>query len=178
MISSTTIREFSQTLSQDLILPSNSEYDTARSVWNGMIDKKPLMIAMCNNVNDIIKCVNFARNQKLLVSIKGGGHSVAGKSVCDDGLMINLSQMNSVVVNSKEKTVKVQSGATIGDLDIETQKFGLATPVGIVSKTGIAGLTLGGGYGYLGRSYGLTSDNLISVELITAKGEIIKDEKE
>lgn len=174
MISSTTLNEFSQTLSQTLILPSNSDYDVARSVWNGMIDKKPLMVAMCNNVNDIVKCVNFARKQKLRVSIKGGGHSVAGKSVCDDGLMINLSQMNAVMVNSKENTVTVQSGATIGDLDKETQRFGLATPVGIVSKTGIAGLTLGGGYGYLGRSYGLTSDNLISADLITANGEVIK----
>ena len=174
MISTTTISEFSQSLSQSLIRTSDSEYDAARSVWNGMIDKKPLMVAMCNNADDIVKCVNFARNQNLTVSIKGGGHSVAGKAVCDDGLMINLSQMNSVVVNTKEKTVTVQSGATIGDMDKETQKFGLATPVGIVSKTGIAGLTLGGGYGYLGRSYGLTSDNLISAELITADGEIIK----
>ncbi len=174
MISSTTIQEFSQTLSQDLILPSNSQYDIVRSVWNGMIDKKPLMIAMCNNANDIINCIKFAHHQKLEVSVKGGGHSVAGKSVCDNGLMINLSQMNSVEVNPKDKTVTIQSGATIGDLDKETQKFGLATPVGIVSKTGIAGLTLGGGYGYLGRTYGLTSDNLISVELVTVNGEIIK----
>ncbi len=174
MISSDKIQKFSQSLSQNLILPSDSQYDVARSVWNGMIDKKPLMVAMCNNVDDIINCVNFARNQKLTVSIKGGGHSVAGKSVCDDGLMINLSQMNAVIVNSKDKTVTVQSGATIGDLDKETQKFGLATPVGIVSKTGIAGLTLGGGYGYLGRSYGLTSDNLLSVDLITVNGKTIK----
>jgi len=174
MINPTTRQEFSQSLSQDLILPSDSQYDEARTVWNGMIDKKPSMIAMCNTVDDIINCVNFARNQNLTVTIKGGGHSVAGKSVCDNGLMINLSQMNSVKVNAKEKTVTIQSGATIGDLDKETQKFGLATPVGIVSKTGIAGLTLGGGYGYLGRSYGLTSDNLISVELITTNGEIIQ----
>ena len=174
MISSSTIQKFSQSLSQDLILPSNPQYDDARTVWNGMINKKPLMVAMCNSVDDIVNCVNFARNYNLKASIKGGGHSVAGKSVCDDGLMINLSQMNAVVVNSKDKTVTVQSGATIGDLDRETQKFGLATPVGIVSKTGIAGLTLGGGYGYLGRSYGLTSDNLISAELVTANGAIIK----
>jgi len=167
------IQVFSQTLNQSLILPNDSEYDNARSVWNGMIDKRPAMIAMCINVDDIINCVNFARANNLLVSIKGGGHSVAGKAVCNDGLMINLSQMKNIKVNETNKTVKVESGATIGDLDKETQKFGLATPVGIVSKTGIAGLTLGGGIGYLGRKHGLTLDNLISVELVTANGDVI-----
>ena len=167
-------QEFSESLSQLPILPSDSEYSQARKIWNGMIDKQPAIIAMCTNVNEIVKCVNFARKQGLLVSIRGGGHSVAGKSVCDNGLMIDLSKMKTVTVNAEEKTVIVQSGATIGELDNETQKFGLATPVGIVSKTGIAGLTLGGGYGYLGRTYGLTSDNLISAELVTARGEVIQ----
>lgn len=179
MLEHTTIQQFSKSLKTPLILPADPEYDSARAVWNGMIDKRPAMIAMCTSVDDIVKCVNFARNNKMLVSIKGGGHSVAGKAVCNDGLMINLSEMKSVVVDSVGKTVTVQSGATIGDLDRETQKYGLATPVGIVSKTGIAGLTLGGGIGYLGRKYGLTLDNLISVNLVTASGEfVIASEKE
>jgi FAD/FMN-containing dehydrogenase len=179
MLEHTTIQQFSKSLKTPLILPADPEYDSARAVWNGMIDKRPAMIAMCTSVDDIVKCVKFARNNKMLVSIKGGGHSVAGKAVCNDGLMINLSEMKSVVVDSVGKTVTVQSGATIGDLDRETQKYGLATPVGIVSKTGIAGLTLGGGIGYLGRKYGLTLDNLISVNLVTASGEfVIASEKE
>jgi len=179
MLDQTTIQQLSQTLNNPLLLPADSEYDNARSVWNGMIDKRPAMIAMCTNVDDIVKCVNFARKNKMLVSIKGGGHSVAGKAVCNDGLMINLSEMKGVVVDSVGKTVTVESGATIGDLDSETQKFGLATPVGIVSKTGIAGLTLGGGIGYLGRKHGLSLDNLISVKLVTANGDLVSaSEKE
>lgn len=173
MLDQKTIQEFSQTLSQPLIMPFDSGYDEERSVWNGMVDKRPAMIAKCMNADDIKKCVNFAQSHDLLVSIKGGGHNVAGKAVCDDGLMINLSQMNAVIVDPDKRTVSVESGATIGDLDRETQKFGLATPVGIVSKTGIAGLTLGGGLGYLGRKHGLTIDNLLSVELVTAKGDLI-----
>ena len=178
MLDQTTIQQLSQTLNNPLILPTDSEYDDARSIWNGMIDKRPAIIAMCTEVKDIINCVNFARTHKLLVSIKGGGHSVAGKAVCEDGLMINLSQMKNVIVDSVNKTVTVESGATIGDLDIETQKFGLATPVGIVSKTGIAGLTLGGGIGYLGRKYGLTLDNLISVKLVSANGDLVSANEE
>lgn len=173
MLDQIRIQEFSQTLSQPLIMPIDPGYDEARSVWNGMADKRPSMIANCTNVEDIRKCVNFARSNDLLVSIKGGGHNVAGKAVCDDGLMINLSQMNAVSVDPVKRTARVESGATIGELDRETQKFGLATPVGIVSKTGIAGLTLGGGIGYLGRKHGLTIDNLLSVELVTANGDFI-----
>ena len=173
MLDQITIQEFSQALSRPLIMPSDSGYDEGRSVWNGMVDKRPAMIANCINVDDIKRCVNFAQSHDLLVSIKGGGHNVAGRAVCDDGLMINLSQMNAVIVDPVKRTVSVESGATIGELDKETQKFGLATPVGIVSKTGIAGLTLGGGIGYLGRKHGLTIDNLLSVELVTAKGDLI-----
>ncbi|WP_152269555.1 FAD-binding oxidoreductase [Agriterribacter humi] len=173
MLDQITIQEFSQTLSQPLIMPFDAGYDEGRSVWNGMVDKRPAMISNCKNADDIKKCLNFAQHHDLLVSIKGGGHNVAGKAVCDGGLMINLSQMNTVIVDPVKRTVRVESGATIGELDRETQKFGLATPVGIVSKTGIAGLTLGGGLGYLGRKHGLTIDNLISVELVTAKGDLI-----
>lgn len=118
-----TIQQFFKTLHNPLILPGDPGYDEARSVWNGMIDKKPAMIAMCTDVNDITNCVNFARTHNILVSIKGGGHNVAGRAVCDDGLMINLSRMKSVVVNPDTKTVKVGAGATLGDLDQKTQKF-------------------------------------------------------
>lgn len=173
MLDQITIQEFSQTLSQPLIMPFDAGYDEGRSVWNGMVDKRPAMISNCKNADDIKKCLNFAQHHDLLVSIKGGGHNVAGKAVCDGGLMINLSQMNTVIVDPVKRTVRVESGATIGELDRETQKFGLATPVGIVSKTGIAGLTLGGGNGYLARKHGLTIDNLLSVELVTAKGDLI-----
>jgi FAD/FMN-containing dehydrogenase len=173
MLDQTTIQKFSQTLSQPLIMPFDPEYDEGRSIWNGMVDKRPAMIAKCVNVDDIKNCVNFARRNDLLVAIKGGGHNVAGRAVCDGGLMIDLSQMNAIIVDPAERTARVESGATIGELDVETQKFGLATPVGIVSKTGIAGLTLGGGNGYLGRKHGLTIDNLLSVELVTAKGDFI-----
>jgi len=173
MLDQITIQEFSQILSQPLIMPFDSGYEEGRSVWNGMVDKRPAMIANCINVDDIKKCVNFARSHDLLVSIKGGGHNVAGRAVWDDALMINLSQMNAVLVDPVKRTVRVESGATIGELDMETQKFGLATPVGIVSKTGIAGLTLGGGNGYLSRKHGLTIDNLLSVELVTAEGNLI-----
>ena len=173
MLDQITIQEFSQTLSQPLIMPFDAGYDEGRSVWNGMVDKRPAMIAKCINADDIKKCVSFAQRHDLLVAIKGGGHNVAGKAVCDDGLMIDLSQMNAITVDPVKKIVRVESGATLGELDKETQKFGLATPVGIVSKTGIAGLTLGGGNGYLGRKHGLTIDNLLSVEMVTVKGDLI-----
>ncbi len=173
MVAQKTIQEFSQSLRQPLIMPSDPGYDEGRSLWNGMVDKRPAMIAKCLHADDIKNCVNFARSHDLLVSIKGGGHNVAGRAVCDDGLMINLSEMNAVIVDPVKRTVKVESGATLGELDRETQKFGLATPAGIFSTTGIAGLTLGGGNGYLARKHGLTIDNLLSVELITAKGDLI-----
>ena len=173
MLDQTTIQKFSQTLSQPLIMPFDPGYDEGRSIWNGMVDKRPAMIAKCLNADDIKNCVNFARRNDLLVSIKGGGHNVAGRAVCDGALMIDLSQMNAIVVDPTQRTARVESGATIGELDVATQKFGLATPVGIVSKTGIAGLTLGGGNGHLGRKHGLTIDNLLSVELVTAKGDLI-----
>lgn len=169
----TIIQNFSGSLSQSLVLPSDSGYDEARSIWNGMIDKKPAMIAICGNADDVVKCINFAREHDLPISVKGGGHNVSGKAVCDEGLMIDLSRMNNVEVDSEAETVKVEAGATLGDLDRETQKFDRAVPVGVVSKTGVAGLTLGGGIGYLARKYGLTIDNLISVAMVTADGKVL-----
>ena len=173
MLDQITIQEFSQTLSQPLIMPFDSGYDEGRFIWNGMVDKRPAMIAKCINVDDIKKCVNFARRHDLLVSIKGGGHNVAGRAVCDDGLMIDLSLMKAVIVDPVKRTARVEPGVTLGELDRETQKFGLATPSGIFSTTGIAGLTLGGGNGYLSRKHGLSIDNLLSVELVTVEGNLI-----
>ncbi len=154
-------------------MPGDPAYDEARSVWNGMIDKHPAMIARCDDVRDVVNSIHFAREHSLPVSVKGGGHNVAGRAVCDDGLMIDLSPMNKVEVNPENETAIAEGGATLGDLDQATQKFGLSVPLGVVSKTGIAGLTLGGGIGYLGRKYGLTIDNLLSVKVITADGRVL-----
>ena len=156
-----------------VIRPGDADYDEARSVWNGVIDSYPAVIAKCAGVADVIDAVNFARENDLLVSIRGGGHNVAGTAVCDSGLVIDLSEMNGIHVDLDAQTARAQAGATWADLDRETQRFGLATPGGVVSTTGIAGLTLGGGVGWLRRKYGLSIDNLVSVDLVTAEGEFL-----
>jgi FAD/FMN-containing dehydrogenase len=143
-----------------------------------MIDRRPALIARCENTADVKRAVDFARDFGLLLSIHGGGHNIAGNAVCDDGLMIDLSPMNFVRVDAEAKTAAVGPGATLGDVDGETLKHGLATPVGINSTTGIAGLTLGGGFGWLSRKLGLTADNLIGAEVVTAKGEILRVSEE
>src|ERR687889_768462 len=145
----------------------------ARLLWNGLIDKRPALIARCVGVGDVIDSVNFARENELLVAVRGGGHNVAGNAVCDGGLVIDLSAMKGVRVDPERRTVHAEGGATLGDLDRETQVFGLATPLGVVSETGIAGLTLGGGIGWLRRKHGLSSDNLVSVDLVTANGRFL-----
>lgn len=155
-----------------LIQPDDPDYDRARRVWNGMIDKHPALIARCSETADVAAAVNFARQHSLLLSVRGGGHNVAGRAVCDDGLVIDLSSMRGVRVDPANRTVQVQGGATLGDMDRETQPFGLAVPMGVVTATGIAGLTLHGGMGWLTRKYGLTIDNLISVEIVTADGRL------
>ncbi|MDZ5811701.1 FAD-binding oxidoreductase [Halorubrum sp. AD140] len=157
----------------DLIRPDDDDYDDARAVWNGMIDKHPALIARCRGVRDVISAVNFARENDLLVAVRGGGHNVAGTAVCEDGLVIDLSEMRAVWVDPTERTAWVQAGATWADVDHETQTFGLATPGGAVSETGVAGLTLGGGIGHLRCKYGLTCDNLASVDVVTADGEYL-----
>ncbi|WP_123533376.1 FAD-binding oxidoreductase [Halosimplex salinum] len=149
------------------------DYDDARAVWNGMIDKRPALIARCRSVGDVVSAVDFARENDLLVAVRGGGHNVAGTAVCDDGLVIDLSEMRGVWVDLDARTARVQAGATWADVDHETQVFGLATPGGVVSETGVAGLTLGGGIGHLRCKYGLTCDNLASVNLVTADGEYL-----
>src|SRR5499426_2039355 len=148
-------------------------YDEARVIFNGMFDRRPALIARCRGVADVIDAVRFASRRRLLTAVRGGGHSVAGASMCDDGLVIDLSQMNSVAVDHKRQVVRVQGGATWADVDRETQAFGLATPGGIVSHTGIAGLTLSGGIGWLRNKYGLSCDNLVSAEVVTADGSVL-----
>jgi len=167
------VAEFKSRLRGELLGPGDDGYDGARAIWNGMIDKRPALIARCTGVADVIEAVNFARTHNLLVSVRGGGHNVAGKAVCDGGLMIDLSLMKGIHVDPKARTARAQPGVSWGDLDWETQPFGLATPGGIVSTTGIAGLTLGGGIGWLQRKYGLTCDNLLSVDIVTADGRFL-----
>ncbi|WP_440005834.1 FAD-binding oxidoreductase [Halomicrococcus sp. SG-WS-1] len=167
------IDQFEVGLRGELIRPDTPGYDDARAVWNGVIDKRPALVARCAGVADVISAVEFARETELLVAVRGGGHNVAGTAVCDGGLVIDLSEMTGVRVNPETRTAWSQAGATWADLDHETQEFGLATPGGVVSDTGIAGLTLGGGIGHLRCKYGLSCDNLRSVELVTADGEFV-----
>lgn len=148
-------------------------YEETRSIWNAMIDKKPALIVRCRGVADICQSIEFARSRGLLVSVRGGGHNIAGNSLVDRGMMIDLSQMSSVRVDPVEKTARVEPGAILADLDHEAQAFGLATPVGYNSTTGIAGLTLGGGFGWLSRKYGLTADNLLSADVVTSDGRLV-----
>jgi FAD/FMN-containing dehydrogenase len=155
----------------EVVLPDEPSYDQRRKVWNGMIDKRPAIILRCAGTSDVIKAVKFAHDQELTVSVRGGGHNVAGNAVCDGGLMIDMSGMKSVRVNTVSQTARAEPGATWRQFDLETQAFGLATTGGLVSSTGIAGFTLGGGIGWLVRKYGLALDNLISVDVVTAAGE-------
>ena len=174
MIGAAKIKAFSERLEGRLVHPDDGEYDTARTIWNAMIDKRPALIARCKSQTDVVASVEFAREHDLLVSIRGGGHNVAGNALCDDGLMIDLSLMKGIEIDADARTIIVQPGCTLGDLDRASDRHGLAVPTGIVSETGIAGLTLGGGVGWLVRKYGLTCDNLISAEVVTAAGDAVK----
>src|SRR4051794_26978727 len=158
----------------EILLPSDAAYEGARRIWNAMIDKRPAVIARCATTSDVVRGVNFARENGLLLAVRGGGHNIAGNALCDDGLVIDLSQMKGARVDPAQRRVVIEGGATLGDLDAATQAHGLATPVGINSTTGIAGLTLGGGFGWLSRKYGLTVDNLESAEVVTAAGEVVR----
>jgi FAD/FMN-containing dehydrogenase len=164
-----------------LYRPDDEGYDEARSVWNGMIDKHPALVVQCAGVADVISAVGFATEHDFPISVKGGGHNIAGRAVEDDVLMIDLSRMDAVRVDPDAKTARVEPGVVLHELDHETQAFGLATPAGYNSTTGIAGLTLGGGWGWLSRKYGLTVDNLLSADVVTAEGELVhasEDENE
>jgi FAD/FMN-containing dehydrogenase len=167
------ISTLQQSVHGRLIGRNDSDYDDARALYNGMIDKRPLLIARCVDVADVITAVNFGRDQELLIAIRGGGHNGPGLGSCDDGLVIDLSMMKSVRVDPASQTVRVDPGCTSADVDHATHAFGLAVPFGIVSSTGVAGLTLGGGTGYLTRKYGLTIDNLIEADVVLADGSFV-----
>jgi FAD/FMN-containing dehydrogenase len=158
----------------ELIAPGEEGYDSARTLWNAMIDRRPGLIARCANAEDVAAAMGFARDTGALVSVKGGGHNIAGNAVSDGGLTIDLSAMNRVGVDPQTRLVSVEPGATLADLDAATAPHGLAVPTGINSTTGIAGLTLGGGFGWLTRAHGLTIDSLLSAEIVTAAGERIR----
>jgi len=172
-LSDNDISLFKKNFSGQILTKEDKDYNEVRSIWNGMINKHPALIARCQNSKDVSLAVKFARNHNLLTSIRGGGHNVAGNSVSEGGLMIDLSLMNKVTVDEKKKTAKVGPGCTLSNADESTQKYGMVVPAGIVTSTGVAGLTLGGGFGWLSRKWGLTCDHLISTEIVTAEGEII-----
>jgi len=167
------VQAFKAGLRGELLSPTDASFDAARRVWNAMIDKTPALIVRCAGVADVISAVNFARDHDLLLAVRGGGHNVAGKAVCDGGLVIDLSQMKSIRIDPARRTARAEPGLTWGEFDRETQVFGLATTGGAVSTTGIAGLTLGGGVGWLMGQYGLTCDNLLSADIVTADGQLL-----
>jgi FAD/FMN-containing dehydrogenase len=172
-IDSKAIDDLEDNLRGSVFVQSSPGYDDVRRIWNGMVDRRPAMVVRCAGVADVISSVNFAREHDLLVSVRGGGHNVSGNAVCDKGLMIDLSAMRSVHVDAQSRCARAEGGATWGDFDAATQVFGLATTGGLISDTGVSGLTLGGGIGWLSSSYGLACDNLISADVVTASGEVI-----
>jgi len=174
MLNNAAIARVQTNLHGDFIQPSDPRYEQARKVFNGMIDKRPALILRCAAVADVIAAVKLARENNMLLSVRGGGHGVTGSALCDDGVVIDLSAMNRVRVDPGKRTALAEGGATWGDFDRETQAFGLATTGGIVPSTGIAGLTLGGGIGYLNRKYGLACDNLLSAGVVTADGRLLR----
>ncbi|WP_281664921.1 FAD-binding oxidoreductase [Paraburkholderia fungorum] len=171
-VSSSAADELKAAIRGELLLPGDAGFDAARSIWNAMIDRHPAMILRCAGVADVRRGVTFARDHGLPLAVHSGGHNIAGTALCDDGLVIDLSPMKSVQIDPVAKRAYVEPGATLRDFDHEAQAFGLATPLGINSTTGVAGLTLGGGFGWLSRRYGMTVDNLISADVVTADGEL------
>ncbi|HEY5996477.1 MAG TPA: FAD-binding oxidoreductase [Candidatus Deferrimicrobiaceae bacterium] len=167
------VDEFRNGFRGEIILPGEHAYEDARKIWNAMIDKRPAIIARCADATDVVRSVGFARDNALLLAVRGGGHNIAGNAMCDDGLVIDLSSMKAATVDPAGRLATIEGGATLADLDAATQAFGLATPTGINSTTGIAGLTLGGGFGWLSRKFGMTVDNLESAEVVTAAGETV-----
>ena len=168
------VEELKRGFKGEVISPNDSAYEDARKIWNAMIDKHPAVIARCASTEDVVKGVNFARDNGIVLAIRGGGHNIAGNAICDDGIVLDLSLMKAINVNTTTRRVTVGAGALLGDLDAATQVHGLAVPLGINSTTGVAGLTLGGGFGWLSRKYGMTVDNLESAEVVTAAGDVIR----
>ena len=156
-----------------LCYPGEPEYDQARTIWNAMVDKRPAAVIRAAGSDDVVRAVDFARDRQLLLSIRGGGHNIAGNAVCDGGLMIDLSAMKSVRIDPSNRTARVEPGVLLAEFDKEAQAFGLATPLGINSTTGVAGLTLGGGFGWVSRKLGLTVDNLLSADVVLAEGALV-----
>lgn len=168
------IDELKTQLQGNVLLPGDAGYDEVRQIWNAMVDRRPALIARCASSGDVVQAVKFGRKNGLLVSIRGGGHNIAGNAVCDDGLMIDLSLMKGVQVDPGARRATVEPGCTLADFDAAAQAHGLATPLGINSTTGVAGLTLGGGFGWLSRKYGMTVDNLLSAEVVTSDGTQVR----
>ena len=168
------IQSFKNSLRGKLVLPADADYDTARKVYNGMIDKRPAMIVQCTDVQDIIACVNFARENNLLLAVRGGGHNAGGLGIADDALVIDLSRMKEIKIDTASKTVKLQGGCLLKEMDAATHEVGMTVPAGIFGTTGVAGLTLGGGLGYMTRQYGLSIDNLLEAEVVLANGSLVK----
>jgi len=173
-LQATKIEELKNSLRGEILLPGDDAYESARKIWNAMVDKRPALIARCATTSDVVHAVNFARDNAVLLAVRGGGHNIAGNAVCDDGIVIDLSQMKAASVDADKRRITIEGGATLADLDAATQAHSLATPVGINSTTGVAGLTLGGGFGWLSRKYGMTIDNLESAEVVTAAGEVVR----
>jgi FAD/FMN-containing dehydrogenase len=161
-----------------IVLPDDPNYDEVREIWNAMIDRRPAVIIQCAEADDVLQAISYARENGLEISIRGGGHNIAGSALCDNGVLIDLSNMKTVRVDAQKRRAYVEPGATLGDFDKAIQAHGLATPVGINSTTGIAGLTLGGGFGWLTRKYGMTIDNLVSAEMVTSDGKKIQVSKD
>lgn len=172
MLEDAKLKELAGALQGELLTPESPAYDETRALWNGMIDRRPALIVRCRSADDVVAAVNFARDNRLQPAARGGGHGVAGHAVPENGLMIDLSLMNGVEVDSDARIARVGSGATLGDMDGKTQEYGLATTGGVDSRTGVAGLTLGGGIGWLVRSFGLSLDNVVAFEVVTADGKL------
>ncbi|HEX5105252.1 MAG TPA: FAD-binding oxidoreductase [Pirellulaceae bacterium] len=168
------IKEFKASFQGSVVCQGDADYDETRQIWNAMIDRRPAAIARCTATAHVVQAVQFARQNKVLVSIRGGGHNIAGNAVCDDGLMIDLSPMKQVQVDTAARRATVEPGCILSDFDAAAQAHGLATPLGINSTTGVAGLTLGGGFGWLSRKFGMTIDNLLSAEVVTAEGRVLR----
>jgi FAD/FMN-containing dehydrogenase len=173
-LSTDTLTALRPLLRGSLCLQDEAGYDEARTIWNAMIDRRPGAVVRCGGASDVMRAVRLARDNGLLVAVRGGGHNISGSAVCEGGLLIDLSPMRSVRVDPNKRTARVEPGVTLGEFDKEAQAFGLATPLGINSTTGVAGLTLGGGFGWLSRKFGFTVDNLISADVVTADGALVQ----